>query len=166
MNAIWTDERVETLKKLWAEGYTASSIAGCIGGVSRSAVLGKVYRLGLSGRGATGPRKEQPKHIRSRAPRIPAKPRARPAPPQIKAPTHFAAQIEDAARVDLVSLEHHHCRWPVGDPGQPGFGFCGLTTHAGPYCPAHAQRAYREFTPHPRNATAQPQRAKVNREFA
>src|ERR671938_19827 len=47
----WTDERVEILVKLWNEGLSASQIAAEIGGnVSRNAVIGKVHRLGLSGR--------------------------------------------------------------------------------------------------------------------
>jgi GcrA cell cycle regulator len=48
----WTDERVETLKKLWLDGLSASQIAGQLGGVTRNAVIGKVHRLGLSGRAA------------------------------------------------------------------------------------------------------------------
>lgn len=47
---IWTDEKVEELRKLWAKGYSASQIADSIGGVTRNAVIGKVHRLGLSGR--------------------------------------------------------------------------------------------------------------------
>ena len=46
----WTDERVELLKKLWADGLSASQIAGELGGITRNAVIGKVHRLGLSGR--------------------------------------------------------------------------------------------------------------------
>ena len=46
----WTDERVETLKRMWAEGQSASSIAKELGGVTRNAVIGKVHRLGLSNR--------------------------------------------------------------------------------------------------------------------
>ena len=49
----WNDERVELLKKLWAEGLSASQIAGRLGGVTRNAVIGKVHRLGLSGRATT-----------------------------------------------------------------------------------------------------------------
>jgi GcrA cell cycle regulator len=48
----WTDERVETLKRLWLDGLSASQIAGQLGGVTRNAVIGKVHRLGLSGRAA------------------------------------------------------------------------------------------------------------------
>jgi len=50
----WTDERVETLKKMWSEGQSASQIAKELGGVTRNAVIGKVHRLGLSNR-AGGP---------------------------------------------------------------------------------------------------------------
>ena len=46
----WTDERVETLKKMWAEGQSASQIAKELGAVTRNAVIGKVHRLGLSNR--------------------------------------------------------------------------------------------------------------------
>jgi GcrA cell cycle regulator len=46
----WTDERVETLKKMWGEGQSASQIAKELGGVTRNAVIGKVHRLGLSNR--------------------------------------------------------------------------------------------------------------------
>ena len=46
----WTDERVETLKRMWTEGQSASQIATELGGVTRNAVIGKVHRLGLSNR--------------------------------------------------------------------------------------------------------------------
>ncbi|MBL4813185.1 MAG: GcrA cell cycle regulator, partial [Rhodobacteraceae bacterium] len=49
----WTDERVETLKKMWGEGQSASQIAKELGGVTRNAVIGKVHRLGLSNRAGT-----------------------------------------------------------------------------------------------------------------
>ncbi|GBQ57868.1 GcrA family cell cycle regulator [Komagataeibacter swingsii] len=35
------------------------------------------------------------------------------------------------------------CCWPLGDPGTPGFHFCGATPLPGkPYCAEHAQLAY------------------------
>jgi GcrA cell cycle regulator len=44
----WTEERIEVLTKLWAEGLSASQIAAELGGgASRNAVLGKAHRLGL-----------------------------------------------------------------------------------------------------------------------
>ncbi|HBM59426.1 GcrA family cell cycle regulator [Salipiger marinus] len=74
----WTDERVELLKKMWAEGQSASQIAKELGGVTRNAVIGKVHRLGLSNRtgpgGAPGPVPAQ----------APAAPPAAPAAPPAK----------------------------------------------------------------------------------
>jgi GcrA cell cycle regulator len=47
----WTDERVELLRKLWSQGLSASQIAAELNhGITRNAVIGKVHRLGLSGR--------------------------------------------------------------------------------------------------------------------
>ena len=63
----WNDERVEILKKLWTEGLSASQIAGRIGGVSRNAVIGKVHRLGLSGRATTSRLKSSRPRLRTAA---------------------------------------------------------------------------------------------------
>lgn len=74
--AGWTDERVETLKKLWMEGLSASQIAGELGqGVTRNAVIGKVHRLKLSARA-------KPTNT---APR--ARPAPRPAPRRVASPS-------------------------------------------------------------------------------
>lgn len=56
----WTDERVELLKKMWAEGQSASQIAKELGSVTRNAVIGKVHRLGLSNRAAPGEAESEP----------------------------------------------------------------------------------------------------------
>jgi GcrA cell cycle regulator len=61
----WTDERVELLKKLWQDGLHASQIAKQLGGVTRNAVIGKVHRLGLSGRATPS----KPQRTRFKSPR-------------------------------------------------------------------------------------------------
>ncbi len=71
----WTDERVETLKKMWGEGQSASQIAKELGGVTRNAVIGKVHRLGLSNRTTTGTAKADAK---PKAAKVEAKPKAAP----------------------------------------------------------------------------------------
>ena len=63
----WTDERVELLKKLWLDGHSASQIAKQLGEVTRNAVIGKVHRLGLSGRATPS----QPARPVFKAPRPP-----------------------------------------------------------------------------------------------
>ena len=91
----WTDDRVAVLTKLWAEGLSASQIAKKLGGVTRNAVIGKVHRLGLSGRAKpSNPAKKKARKTvaRTRQTRAPSAPRAprpvaqpRPAPPPIEA---------------------------------------------------------------------------------
>src|SRR3979411_1351286 len=61
----WTEERVELLKKLWADGLSASQIAAELGGITRNAVIGKVHRLGLSGR-AKSPSSSAPRPRKAR----------------------------------------------------------------------------------------------------
>ena len=67
----WTDDRVETLKKMWGEGQSASQIAKELGGVTRNAVIGKVHRLGLSNRAGFGGGKAAPK--KETAPKVETK---------------------------------------------------------------------------------------------
>eukprot|EP01037_Dinobryon_pediforme_P021064 gene21064-21834_t len=63
----WTDERVDLLRKLWGEGLSASQIAAELTGVTRNAVIGKVHRLGLSGRAkAPVPGAQRPKKVATR----------------------------------------------------------------------------------------------------
>jgi hypothetical protein len=42
----------------------------------------------------------------------------------------------------LLELTDKTCRWPIGDPGQPNFRFCGRQTVTGPYCADHSRMAY------------------------
>lgn len=85
----WTDERVETLKRMWAEGQSASQIAKELGGVTRNAVIGKVHRLGLSNRTEEAPA-EAPAAAAPEA-AAPAAPEAKPAPAPKPEPTAAAA---------------------------------------------------------------------------
>ena len=147
----WTEDRVEILKKLWAEGLSASQIAGRLGGVTRNAVIGKVHRLGLSGRTTTSRMKShRPRRI-TRARRA-AKPRyaGNPALRSLYHPESDAYQpqfeelnIPLEERKSIQTLEEGHCRWPIGDPQDPDFHFCGKTKVEGlSYCKFHACRAY------------------------
>jgi GcrA cell cycle regulator len=147
----WTDERVELLKKLWADGLSASQIAGELGGITRNAVIGKVHRLGLSGR-AKSPSSSAP---RVRKPRSHMLRVGRPAmrgntalalayemepEPEIE---HYDNIIPMGQRRTLLELNENTCRWPIGDPASAEFFFCGGTPIAGlPYRAHHARIAY------------------------
>ena len=86
----WTDGRVETLKRMWGEGQSASQIAKELGGVTRNAVIGKVHRLGLSNRGTGDAEPAQA------APAAPAAAAAPPPPaPEAAAPSPAPEPEED-----------------------------------------------------------------------
>jgi GcrA cell cycle regulator len=139
----WTDERVELLKKLWLDGLSASQIAKQLGGVTRNAVIGKVHRLGLSGRAAPS----QPTRPVFKAPRAP---RPAPAPAPRRVENHAAAPApqpvfyaEEPGSATVLTLGAHMCKWPIGDPATEGFSFCGRRTDVdGPYCGQHSRIAY------------------------
>jgi GcrA cell cycle regulator len=156
----WPPERVEVLKKLWADGLTASQVAARLGdGITRNAVIGKVHRLGLSGRQSVN-RSSTPRPRRPRQPSLPGRPitpdmaataataalkpefrpQARPEPePQ---PIRLV-DIPRSERVTILMLTDKTCRWPLGDPGTEDFCFCGHVPRAGiPYCDYHASLAY------------------------
>ena len=162
--ANWTDERVELLKKLWTEGQSASQIAGRLGGgVTRNAVVGKVHRLGLEGRGhnygtraakledAKTPIERQrilrkPKAVPSMLP-IDTKPTeayqptlvALPAPEPVPVPI----PLQMGQRVTVLNLSDKTCKWPIGEPGSEDFCFCGHGPRDGsPYCEYHVRLAY------------------------
>ena len=93
----WTDERIERLKAMWAEGKTASVIAEELGGVSRNAVIGKAHRLGLDSRPSPvkpGEDKAAPAPAAA-APVEPAE--ERPAPSKLREKSPIAAILETAA---------------------------------------------------------------------
>ena len=85
----WTDDRVERLRKMWADGNSASQIANALGGVTRNAVIGKVHRLGLSGRDRTGTGAAARK---AATPKPRAKPRTPRAPKPISRPAAAVAR--------------------------------------------------------------------------
>lgn len=221
----WTDERVETLKELWAEGKSASQIAKEMGGVTRNAVIGKVHRLGLSNRAkaaaaaaeepkaaakpaenagakrktAPASRTAEPASAEKASPKAPEKAEAASAEPAAAAAVPSAEQeaekpaeekqvasvpaplaerqrpvIRDATqprapgaptpeeiaaratlieiekfvkRIGLLELTERVCKWPIGDPTDEDFAFCGLEAVPGkPYCAHHIAIAFQPMS--------------------
>ena len=149
MTAGWTEDRVGALKKLWLEGQSASQIAKQLGGgVTRNAVIGKVHRLGLSGRAAPSqparatfrparPRPTQPTQAPSAPRRIEAvQPRV------ATAPSVPAPMPDLPGTATVMTLGAHMCKWPIGDPSSTEFSFCGRRASEGVYCLEHARVAY------------------------
>jgi GcrA cell cycle regulator len=136
MRGVWTRERIALLKKFWAEGETATAIAMRLR-MSKSAVLGKVFRLRLPSAAkarAAAARRDAATVGRRRRGRLPAKPREKPAAPVV------------ASGKTLFELTNDSCRWPHGQPGTKTFHFCGAPDAdlegGRPYCERHARRAY------------------------
>jgi GcrA cell cycle regulator len=158
----WNDERVELLKKLWAEGLSASQIAGRLGGVTRNAVIGKVHRLGLSGRATTSRMKSMRPRPRANAvsqvKRIGKARFGSVGNSNVRALYHpdaepYTAPVEElviplAERRSIQTLTECSCRWPIGDPQLADFHFCGKDKVMGlPYCEFHARRAFQPPQP-------------------
>ena len=153
----WTDERVTLLKKLWTEGHSASQIASQLGGVTRNAVIGKVHRLGLSGRATPSrpvkkpPRLARPKPPRQKVDAVVVATGEKAAPvrtvsvPQAEkeAAAHLPpAILEDGSTASILNIRDSMCKWPIGDPADANFAFCGRKAEGGVYCAEHAKVAF------------------------
>ena len=174
MGINWTDEIIEKLTEHFKDGLTASASATRLTAefgidFTRNMVIGKRIRWGMRTDPVTS--RLNSKRAAKKAGGMFNKPRAKPAP--TKPPTNFTATSpktglfvsgvslpkeplpkeespSDYAKLySLDELTKSMCRWPIGDPKAPDFGFCGKDKVTGlPYCEHHARRAYR--APEPR----------------
>jgi GcrA cell cycle regulator len=144
----WTHEEKAFVRQLVGEKLSARVIAERLTAsgrsVTRNAVIGIVGRMGLRLAGKA----EAAKPPRPKLPR-PKPPRRKPVPaaakPVAASPVDDALKPagQDFANVTFAGLLSHHCKWPVGDPGAPGFGFCGGARMFGtPYCAGQNRRAW------------------------
>uniref|UniRef100_UPI0035C9B184 GcrA family cell cycle regulator n=1 Tax=uncultured Sphingomonas sp. TaxID=158754 RepID=UPI0035C9B184 len=108
----WTDERIDTLRRMWEAGQTASQIAEELGGVSRNAVIGKAHRLGLQSR--PSPVKPNEPAAAAPAPKaaapapkpiapVAAAPVERVAPPVVAAPPVAADEEDEDDEVEIAA---------------------------------------------------------------
>ena len=122
----WTDERVALLSKLWADGLSASQIAAELGGITRNAVIGKVHRLGLSGR-AKSPSSSSPRPRKARSSGM-----LRVSRPSMRGNTALRLRIRGRARAgadrdpdraaqDAVATDREDLPLAGRRPGQRGF---------------------------------------------
>ena len=143
----WTDQMVEDLRQMWIEGLTANEIAKKLG-VSKNSIVGKVHRLCLTARPSPIKRKEDE-----------ISPETIPVAENMPIVEELAVQenvtpeqVENTSclnplGIKLVNLDSHTCRWPLGDPRDEDFGFCGKKVRAGQtYCDEHSALAYVKAT--------------------
>lgn len=156
----WTDDRIALLKRMWKEGKSAAEIAKAVGkGVTRNAVIGKAHRMGLSGR--PSPIKKPEAAPKKTAAAAPARKEAKGAPAKKTAAASSGMKnaappreepefkkfekevVPPGGGIALIDLTERMCKWPIGDPRDADFIFCGLGIRPGtPYCPMHAAAAY------------------------
>lgn len=141
----WTEEMVEGLRTMWKQGLTTNEIAKNLG-VSKNSIVGKVHRLNLTARPSPIKRKED-ETAGGETTEISAKPVSKPAkkititPVEIKSAN--PAKNSSQNGVSLTELDNHTCRWPMGDPRDDNFCFCGKKVRSGQtYCEEHAAVAY------------------------
>ncbi len=171
MQDYWTEDRVEALKRHWANGLTASQIARRMGDISRNAVIGKVSRLGLPRRldGKPGSKRvyvrppkvwhqsvqEKLSEAASRSWQQPRQPVNRQRPTTLRQAKKPPLPIEPLPlpvddfyvapenRKRLLDLEPNDCRWPLGDPRAPDFHFCaGPKVPGFSYCQHHVRAGH------------------------
>lgn len=188
----WTEEMVEELKKLWDEGVTTGEIGRRLN-ISKNSIVGKVHRLGLSGRPSPIKKKDVTSDDKNTTPTTKEKKSTtitketkkevkevstsptqktteqknqktiQPQPVQAKSEpviiSSDANEEEDIKLakslnlaqsnlskkdyISLTDLDNHTCRWPIGDPKDENFHFCGKKVRLGQtYCEEHAAIAY------------------------
>lgn len=165
----WSDAEIEAMKTAWTAGKSAAEISRALTKLSgkkrtRSAVLGKIHRLGENGNKAAKPKLARgkasapPKTVvrpavvtRERPPepapafRLAAI-RQGPAAAERTAPVPVAESAEvDACGMTLLELGHAQCRMPIGQRGGQEV-FCGCACDRGrrgrfeSFCPGHKAR--------------------------
>ena len=137
----WTEEKVESLKKLWGSGKTASQIAEIIGGISRNAVIGKAHRLNLSAKIKTRTATSNQNFNDSRNEKnIQAAKRGRKS--KFKS-LIIEKDFEPENPKQLEELDESSCKWPIGHPDEKSFYFCGRSSLKDfSYCKLHLLYAY------------------------
>tara|TARA_B100001121_G_scaffold19448_1_gene15361 strand:+ start:13147 stop:13644 length:498 start_codon:yes stop_codon:yes gene_type:complete len=138
--SIWTDERVEFLKKNWGL-CTARELAEKMGaGFTRNSIIGKASRLGLSAKIKTRTATSNQNFENSKEEKSSVTRRGR--------RNKFKSLIiekdfEPENPKQLEELDENSCKWPIGHPDEENFYFCGRTSLKDfSYCKLHLLYAY------------------------
>ena len=154
----WTPERDEMLRADYSAGLTYVQIAVHIFGdaAKTEGVVGRRKRLGLS----------RPKPLsrsivlKSEAPKAVPKPSPKPAkivpaelePVEPTEPRAIIGKPEAPAEriVTMENIKSDECQWPIGDPSNQNFTFCGRKKSGdivSPYCNEHRKIAHQPVRP-------------------
>ena len=155
---IWTDEAVEELKRMWDKGMTTGQIAKALN-VTKNSIIGKVHRLCLTARPSpikkASSQKNDSKNTKTTVKS--ATDNSGKSQKQTVKTSEDASPIKnddknllckdnspiEETNIPLIKLDNHTCRWPLGDPRDDDFCFCGKRVKTGQtYCEEHAAIAY------------------------
>ena len=145
MTIAWQHHEDALLRKL-AGQISFSQLAALMPGRSRNAIIGRAHRLRiivpkpLVVPAAMKPKKPQvaamqPMPVKHQTPKRTLKPKVRSVqPPE----PHLVF-----GQVKLINLESGMCKFPIGDPFDADFGFCGEPQgDRQPYCEHHGEIAF------------------------
>lgn len=143
---LWSEALIARASELWLAGFTGGEIGRRLG-LSRSAIMGKLRRLGLL-RNDRRPRvpmrraaQLQAIPVPKPAPRkVPRKRNTRPLPPPEPYQAPPPPPVPPIGSFNLLDLRHNSCRWPEGDG--PIYVFCGRPQASqSSYCEEHTKRS-------------------------
>lgn len=150
---VTTHEQKEQICKLWLEGIKGVPIAKELG-LTKGQVMGVVNRAGL----LNLPQHARPGEVRAArempVPKLtPPKPRVRVA-ASPKKKLAKVAEIPVVAPAPTVEYTGEECCWPIGNPGEEGFRFCGgraikIGIRKYRYCEPHVRMNHERTNPRP-----------------
>lgn len=143
---FFTADEDKIIVAMSADRKSGTEIAKVLGR-SASSVIKRARLLGSNVRAKHGPPKQEPKapvvkvkKVKLHPANIAGKKESRAHDPEFK---HVTPVITvEPLMVAMVDLTERHCRFPVGDPRESGFGFCGHPKEDGAYCRPHAALCY------------------------
>jgi GcrA cell cycle regulator len=160
---VWTEETVEELKKMWDKGMTTGQIAKALN-VTKNSIIGKVHRLCLTARPSPIKKSSIPKtetedkktasktkkacktsekKEKTSEKKVEKTIKEKVVEPKEVKVVEPAPKVVEETNIPLVKLDNHTCRWPLGDPKDDDFCFCGKRIKTGQtYCEEHAAVAY------------------------
>jgi GcrA cell cycle regulator len=132
----WTEERLEILRTMLAQKYSFGVIGARLG-VSRNAAIGMARRKGYECMRPQGTNGGTPGEL--------PRPKVSPPMPQVTNDMLVPLCTEKGGHITMLDLTHKTCRWPIGDPTEASFHFCGHPPVPGrPYCPYHHRIAFQK----------------------
>jgi GcrA cell cycle regulator len=139
--SFWTPEREAALAAEFETSKPHSRIADVLG-TTKNSVTSKCQRLNL--RRSPGRPKDSAGIFRRSVPQI----RLMGVPCAVQRLTGTSAADPVPGQIKLTDLKDCMCHWPIGDPMEESFHFCGRRKAFGvPYCEHHGAIAYPSATP-------------------